>query len=217
MINYRYIVVEGTIGSGKTELARRLAEHFDALYLTENPQNNPFLEAFYLNAANHGLATELYYLVRRAEAINIINFEEARDGCVIADFLLEKDQIFVPIILDGSEPANEQTLFWQIKHKIMPEIPVPDLVIYLQNSDETTDHYLRRHSDSYHLFPDGYLHQINEEYRHFFHLYQNSPLLIVNADEVKFLDNKEHFKMLINAIENPQGSRHYLNLNEKIE
>ncbi|MDO5058645.1 MAG: deoxynucleoside kinase [Neisseria sp.] len=215
-MDYKYIVVEGSIGSGKSDLARRLADYFNALYLTESPERNPFLEAFYQNAAKHGLATELYFLMRRAEAIDIINFEESKaDGRVVADFLLEKDQIFVPVILDGSEPGNEQTLFWQIKHKVMPEIPVPDLVIYLQTSDDNAAKRLQKHGDNrFHLFPSGYLGQVHEEYRRFFHLYQNSPLLIANADEMDFSGNDEHFELLLRAISHMQGSRHYLNSSE---
>lgn len=215
-MNYKYIVVEGAIGSGKAELARRLAEYFDALYLTESPERNPFLESFYLNAANHGLATELYLLMRRAEAIDIINFEESKpEGRVVADFLLEKDQIFVPVVLKGNEPANEQTLFWQIKHKVMPVMPVPDLVVYLQTSDEWVQKRLQQKNNSQiNLFPAGYLKHVHDEYRRFFHLYQNAPLLIANADDMDFVGNDDHFEMLLRAISEMKGSRHYLNLSE---
>ena len=215
MMDYRYIVVEGSIGSGKSAVSRRLAEYFDALYLTESPERNPFLEQFYLNAANHGLATELYFLMRRAEAVEVINTEEEKNGRIVADFLLEKDQIFVPTVLKGGDPGNEQTLFWEMKRKVMPEYPVPDLVVYLQTSDELAQKRLqKRNGGMLNLFPAGYLQQIHDEYRRFFHLYQNAPLLIANADEMDFAGNDDHFEMLLRAMSNMQGSRHYLNLNE---
>ena len=65
--DYRYIVVEGPIGSGKSPLSRKLAEHFGCTLISEQPEQNPFLEQFYLNAANHGLAAELYFLHRNAQ------------------------------------------------------------------------------------------------------------------------------------------------------
>ncbi|UOO99919.1 deoxynucleoside kinase [Kingella potus] len=214
-MDYRYIVVEGSIGSGKSELARRLAAYFDALYLTESPETNPFLELFYQNAANHGLAAELHFLLRRAKAIEIINAEEAKNGRVVADFLLEKDKIFVPVVLDDNENANEQTLFWETKHKIMPEMPVPDLVIYLQTGDTAAGKRPRTHGGGApHLFPEGYLYRINEEYRRFFHLYDNAPLLIANNDEMDFTDNDDHFELLLRTISHMQGNRHYLNLKD---
>ena len=214
-MDYRYIVVEGSIGSGKSEVSQRLAGYFNALYLTESPERNPFLEQFYLNAANHGLATELYFLMRRAEAVEVINTEEEKNGRIVADFLLEKDQIFVPTVLKGGDPGNEQTLFWEMKQKVMPEYPVPDLVVYLQTSDELAQKRLqKRNGGMLNLFPAGYLQQIHDEYRRFFHLYQNAPLLIANADEMDFAGNDDHFEMLLRAMSNMQGSRHYLNLNE---
>ena len=214
-MDYRYIVVEGSIGSRKSEVSQRLAGYFNALYLTESPERNPFLEQFYLNAANHGLATELYFLMRRAEAVEVINTEEEKNGRIVADFLLEKDQIFVPTVLKGGDPGNEQTLFWEMKQKVMPEYPVPDLVVYLQTSDELAQKRLqKRNGGMLNLFPAGYLQQIHDEYRRFFHLYQNAPLLIANADEMDFAGNDDHFEMLLRAMSNMQGSRHYLNLNE---
>ena len=119
------------------------------------------------------------------------------------------------MVLKGNDPANEQTLFWQMKRKIMPEYPVPDLVIYLQTSDENAQKRLQKRNDGMlNLFPSGYLGQIQDEYRRFFHLYQNAPLLIANADELDFIHNDEHFEMLLRAMSDMQGSRHYLNLSE---
>lgn len=214
-MDYRYIVVEGAVGSGKSEVSRRLAEYFDSLYLTESPERNPFLEQFYLNAANHGLATELYFLMRRTEAVDTINAEEENGGRVVADFLLEKDQIFVPVVLKGTEPGNEQTLFWQLKHKLMPEFPVPDLVIYLEAGNDVLEKRLRQRNDGMlNVFPAGYLQQIHQEYRRFFHLYQHAPLLIANTDELDFIGNDDHFELLLRTMANMKGSRHYLNLSE---
>jgi deoxyadenosine/deoxycytidine kinase len=216
MMDYRYIVVEGSIGSGKSAVSRRLAEYFDALYLTESPERNPFLEQFYLNVTKHGLASELYFLMRRAEAVEVIHAEEAANNRIVADFLLEKDQIFAPVVLKGTEPGNEQNLFWQIKHKVMPEFPLPDVVIYLESSDETAKKRLQQRGDNLiNLFPAGYLKSINQEYRNFFHLYENAPVLIANADEMDFAENDDHFEMLIRALAGMTGNRYYLNLRDK--
>ncbi len=210
-MDYRYIVVEGSIGSGKSALSRRLAEYFDAMLLTEAPQRNPFLEPFYLNAANHGLVTELHFLVRRVEALSVIQTEDERNQRVIADFLLEKDQIYVPVILRD----DEQTLYWQLKQKVMPEFPVPDLVIYLEAGNDVLEKRLRQRNDGMlNVFPAGYLQQIHQEYRRFFHLYQHAPLLIANTDELDFIGNDDHFELLLRTMANMKGSRHYLNLSE---
>ena len=111
-MDYRYLVVEGSIGSGKTALSRKLAQHFECELLSEAPEQNPFLTKFYLNAANHGLATQLHFLMERAAAASIVLEEDRQHQRVISDFLLEKDQIFVPIVLQD----DEATLYWQVKH-----------------------------------------------------------------------------------------------------
>lgn len=211
-MNYRYIVVEGSIGSGKSELSCRLAQHFGALHLTEQPENNPFLMQFYANAANHGLASELSFLMQRTELVESIETEAGNGTMIVADFLLEKDQIFAPVVLN----EQEQTLFWSIKRKVMPEYPVPDLVIYLQTGAESNRKRLqKRNSADIHFFPEGYLNKIHDEYSRFFHLYQTAPLLIVNADETDFSGSEEHFDLLLRAIGELKGSRNYLNLSDQ--
>ena len=216
--DYRYIVVEGPIGSGKSPLSRKLAEHFGCTLISEQPEQNPFLEQFYLNAANHGLAAELYFLLRRTETLNLIATADEIGNAnhsmqrVVSDFLLEKDQIFVPTILR----EDEQALYWQLKQKIMPEIPVPDLVIYLQTSAGAAEAQLRSRGDNHiNLFPPGYLQQVHEEYHRYFYLYDRAPLLIANTEELDFVNNPDHFQLLLHAIANMRGSRHYLNLSER--
>ena len=166
-MDYRYLVVEGSIGSGKTALSRKLAQHFECELLSEAPEQNPFLTKFYLNAANHGLATQLHFLMERAAAASIVLEEDRQHQRVISDFLLEKDQLFVPIVLQD----DEATLYWQIKQQVLPEYPVPDLVIYLQGK-QTANHAQANGSQSAHykLFPNGYMAQVDDEYSHFFHL-----------------------------------------------
>lgn len=210
-MDYRYLVVEGSIGSGKTALSRKLAERFECELLSEAPEQNPFLTKFYLNATNHGLATQLHFLMERAAAATMVLEEDRQQQRVVSDFLLEKDQIFVPIVLQD----DEATLYWQVKQQVLPEYPVPDLVIYLQGKQDANKHSgSAAQSAHYKLFPNGYMKQVDEEYSHFFHLYTHAPLLIANTDELDFIHNEEHFQMLLDTMLNMRGSRRYLNLNE---
>ena len=110
---------------------------------------------------------------------------------------------------------DEQTLYWQLKQKVMPEFPVPDLVIYLEAGNDVLEKRLRQRNDGMlNVFPAGYLQQIHQEYRRFFHLYQHAPLLIANTDELDFIGNDDHFELLLRTMANMKGSRHYLNLSE---
>ena len=79
-MNPRYIVVEGAIGSGKTALSRRLAEHFSALAVVGKSGSQSVSHEVYSNVSNNGLAAELFFLTRRAESVNIIEDQCAQDG-----------------------------------------------------------------------------------------------------------------------------------------
>lgn len=210
MLKHRYIVVEGSIACGKSALSERLAEYFGATLFPEKPEENPFLSHFYSNVTQHALATQLAFLMKRAEDSELILSADKEGKRVVSDFLLEKDQIFVPVILDDEEAK----LYWNIKQKIMPHYPAPDLVIYLQASDEVVANRVHKRGHVYKsLFPEGYLTHIHAEYRRFFHAYNHAPLLIANTDELDFAGNDDHFALLIDALMNMQGGVHYLNLN----
>ncbi len=207
--NLRYIVVEGSIASGKSALSKKLAEYFAATLIDEKPQNNPFLVNFYGNANNHALATQLSFLMQREQDGQEILLADQKNRKVVSDFLLEKDQIFVPIILD----EQEEKLYWSIKQKVMPQYPMPDLVIYLQATNEVLRKRMSTRTKNYQdMFPKGYIEQIHENYRSFFYLYQRTPLIIANIEELDFVNNEDHFGLLIDAIANMQGSKIYLNL-----
>lgn len=215
----RYIVVEGPTGSGKSALSRRLATHWACPLMAENAAGNPFLELFYQNPAHHGLAMELQFLLQRAQAVRqLADMESALNisaesgaSCVVGDFLLEKDHIYVPNVLSEAE----QTLFWQMKQHILPVFPVPDLVVFLQTSPENDEKRLYKRNDEHmNLFPTGYLKQIHAEYQRHFYLYNHAPLLIANADELDFCGNDAHFELLLHTMDNMRGSRCYLNLLE---
>lgn len=210
-MKYPYIVVEGSIGSGKSALSRRLADYFGSVLLPEMPQRNPFLDPFYHNAARHALGVQLAFLMQRVEAVTAILEAEGRGERVISDFLLEKDQIFAPIILNN----EELNLYWQIRSRVMAQVPVPDLVIYLQASDEHIAKRIENHNAGRkNLFPEGYVRRVHDEYRRFFHLYDRAALLIANTDELDFIGNEDHFDMLLRAMDSMRGTRHYLNLSE---
>ncbi|WP_434778010.1 deoxynucleoside kinase [Neisseria sp. Ec49-e6-T10] len=206
----RYIVVEGSIASGKSALSEKLTNYFSALLIKEKPEENPFLLDFYANATNHALAAQLSFLMQREEAGRAILEADANNQRVVSDFLLEKDKIFVPIVLG----EKEEKLYWQIKQKVQPTYPTPDLLIYLQASDDVLKKRLSKREKNYQeLFPQGYIEQIHDSYRHFFYLYQHAPMIIANTDELDFVGNEDHFGLLIDAIANMQGSKLYLNLN----
>ncbi|MDO7667342.1 MAG: deoxynucleoside kinase, partial [Pseudomonadota bacterium] len=102
---HNYIVVEGPIGVGKTHLVKRLADSFSGASILEQPENNPFLEKFYLNPKQSALPTQLSFLMQRVKLSKALQQDDLFTNLQLADFMVEKDRIFANITLDDDELA----------------------------------------------------------------------------------------------------------------
>lgn len=203
---YRYIVVEGPIGSGKTTLVRRLASHLGAATLLEDPDANPFLPGFYRDPARNALQVQLFFLFQRANQVRDLVQSDLFRGVTVADFMLEKDPLFARMNLKDDELA----LYRQIYDHLKPQAPQPDLVIYLQAGAETLVERVRRRATSYEkTIPDEYLLRLADTYARFFHHYDAAPLLIVNVEHLNFVDSAADFDLLLRRINGMRGPREF--------
>ena len=204
----RYVAVEGPIGAGKTTLATRLAETFKYPLLLEPASDNPFLDRFYREGRKHALPTQLFFLLHRADQIAKLAGPDLLGPTVISDFLIEKDRLFAELTLD----KNELALYEQIYKNLMLDPPAPDLVIYLQAPISVLLERIRergvaseQHIDSADLVT------LSDAYTDFFHLYDQAPLLIVNAEEADFSHNDSHFDALLEQVIQMNSVRQYFN------
>jgi deoxyadenosine/deoxycytidine kinase len=205
-----YVAIEGPIGVGKTTLARRLAAVLEYPLLLEPASENPFLDRYYRDSRRHALPTQLFFLLHRARQMADIGGTGLVGNTLIADFLMEKDDLFAKLTLD----ENEYSLYRQIHDNLAIEAPVPDLVIYLQAPHDVLLQRIYQRGISYERdIGADYLSALIDQYTEFFHYYSAAPLLVVNAAEIDFASNNRHFDALLDQIVSMDGLRQYFNPN----
>jgi deoxyadenosine/deoxycytidine kinase len=206
---FRYLVVEGPIGAGKTSLARRLGARLGAELLLEQPAENPFLARFYQDMARYALQTQLFFLFQRAKQIEPLAQTDMFKRPTVSDFLLDKDPLFAQVTLSGDEYA----LYQRIYEALRPHAPVPDLVVYLQAQPAILVERVRRRAAPFERgISDDYLAVLAESYARFFYHYDASPVLIVNSENINFVEREADFELLVEKIRGMKSRREYFNL-----
>jgi deoxyguanosine kinase len=207
----RHIVVEGPIGVGKTSLARRLGALLEAQLLLEQPELNPFLSRFYQDQQRFALPTQLSFLLQRVDKLRELSPLDDCTTQVVADFLLEKDTLFALLTLAD----DEYRLYRQVYGQLSFPDASPDLVIYLQASPETLIARVRKRGlDMERRIGDAYLSGLAESYMHFFHDYNAAPVMVVNCENINFVDRDDDFQLLVKRIEAMRGHREFFNRGE---
>jgi len=204
----RFIVVEGPIGVGKTSLANRLAASFDGDLITEHAEENPFLGQFYESGRRTALPAQLHFLFQRSRQLESLNQADLFTPVRIADFHIFKDRLFAELNLS----PDELDLYNRIYAELDFDVPAPDLVIYLQASiDALMRRLAARSLDHEHLMERRYVEQVTEAYARYFHHYDESPLLIVNASTIDPIRNDVDYQSLYRQVCRITSGRHFFN------
>ena len=206
--SHRFIVVEGPIGVGKTSLACRIGASLSADLVLEQAMQNPFLERFYRNPRAGAFPAQLYFLFQRAQQLAALKQQDLFSPVIVADYLLDKDKLFARVTLDEAEYA----LYEQVSTKLDIQAPKPDLVVYLQAPvDVLLERIAKRGVSFEQQIEREYLVRLNEAYARYFHEYDATPLLIVNAANIDPVNNQSDYDELYSAITRMKRGRLYYN------
>ena len=205
----RFIAIEGPIRVGKTSLADILADRLHAVRLRDE-EANPFLEGFYKDKPGAAFQAQLYFLVERYKQWRALDLAATAQRIVVSDYLFEKDKIFAYLNLGDAELQ----LYDQYYQLFAEQVPVPDLVIYLQAKLETLKKRIaKKNVPMEHHISDEYLEEVVKAYEHFFFHYKSSDLLVIETSEIDFIDRNEDLQELLERLAQPvKGTQYFLPL-----
>ncbi len=205
----RFIAVEGPLRVGKTSLADILAKRLGGIRLRD-AEDNPFLETFYKGKPGAALAAQLYFLMARYQQLRSLDLAATANRVVISDYLFEKDKLFAYLNLNDSELG----LYNQYYAIFAEQVPIPDLVIYLQAKPETLRKRIARKNVPFeHQLSDDYLGAVVKAYEHFFFHYKSTDLLVIETSEIDFIDRNEDLQELLRRLSQPvKGTQYFLPL-----
>jgi deoxyadenosine/deoxycytidine kinase len=194
---------------GKSTLARILAERLNAQRIIE-PDDNPFLKAFYEGEPGAAFQAQMHFLARRFEQLRELDLGAASRKVVVSDFIIEKDKLFACLNLND----QELDIYNRYYNFFREQVPTPDLVIYLQATPEVLRKRLKRKNlASESAISDDYLQEVVKAYEHFFFHYSASDLLIVNTSEIDFVERNQDLQELLKKVSEPvRGTQYFLPL-----
>ena len=177
-----------------------VSEKLGARLVLERFEENPFLPKFYEDPEHYAFQTQIFFLLSRYKQQQELFQADLFHNFLISDYIFEKDKIFAYLTLADEELKLYETLLAAIERTI----PTPDLVVYLQCSTERLmSNILQRGRKMEEKMSEEYIKDLNEAYNYFFFRYKATPLLIVKATEIDFVNNKDDFEDLIGQIIRP--------------
>jgi deoxyguanosine kinase len=207
-IEPRFIAIEGAIGAGKTSLVNFLGEQYDAHLILEDNDSNPFISQFYEDKEAYSFQTQVFFLLSRYNQYMQLAQRDLFNSVVVIDYLFQRDKVFARLNLED----HEFSLYEQIFNLIDAKVPKPDLVIYLQASTEVLQERVAKRGREYEAFMDpDYLDSVNKVFNNFFFYYSETPLLVINTNEIDFVEKKCDLDELIKKVNSHKIGREYYN------
>ena len=208
MRNLYYVAIEGTIGVGKTSLANLLSEKLTAKLVLEAFEDNPFLSDFYEDPERHAFQTQLWFLLQRYQQQQDLRQVDMFQNLVITDYMFVKDRLFASLNLN----EKEMSLYDTVANMMERNVINPDLVIFLQADTGTLmKNISKRGREIEKNISEDYIDALNQVYNEYFFRYQDTPLVIINTNNIDFVNNHKDLEEVINYIRQPVTGTKFFN------
>jgi deoxyadenosine/deoxycytidine kinase len=212
--NLYYVSIEGPIGVGKTSLAQLMAQELGAKLVLEEFENNPFLPDFYKDPERYSFQTQLFFLLQRYRQQQELRQVDMFQNLLVTDYMFVKDRLFASLNLN----EKEMQLYDTVANLLERNVIKPDMVIYLQaDTDTLMKNIAKRGREMEEEITYEYLDALNQVYTEYFFRYQETPLVIINTNNIDFVKNKNDLKEVINYIRQPVSGTKFFNPVSEIE
>jgi deoxyadenosine/deoxycytidine kinase len=208
-LEFRYITIEGPAGVGKSVLVDRLGARLDATIVLDET-DNPFIADFHAGRPGAGFQAQLFFTLARHRQLTSLRQTDLFSQTTVCDYLFARDKIYAYLNLDD----NELYIYERLYELLVPDTPLPDLVIYLQSPTDVLRRRLRERARVKPELPsldDDYVRELNEAYNHFFFHYTATPLLVIETSQLDLSWGDEALTDLERQIRSMgKGTRYYV-------
>ena len=208
MRNLYYIAIEGPIGVGKTSLANLMSKELSARLVREEFDENPFLPDFYKDPERFAFQTQLFFLLQRYRQQQELRQVDMFQKLLVTDYMFVKDRLFASLNLG----EKEMQLYDTVANLLERNIIKPDLVIYLQaDTDTLMKNIAKRGREMETDITYEYIDALSQVYTEYFFRYQDTPLVIINTNNIDFVHNEDDLKEVIEYIRQPVSGTKFFN------
>ncbi len=208
MRNLYYIAIEGPIGVGKTSLANLMSKELSARLVREEFDENPFLPDFYKDPERFAFQTQLFFLLQRYRQQQELRQVDMFQKLLVTDYMFVKDRLFASLNLG----EKEMQLYDTVANLLERNIIKPDLVIYLQaDTDTLMKNIALRGREMETDITYEYIDALSQVYTEYFFRYQDTPLVIINTNNIDFVHNEDDLKEVIKYIRQPVSGTKFFN------
>ena len=200
-MNIQHVALAGNIGAGKTSLTGMLSKQYGWDALFEDANTNPYLSDFYLDMKRWAFNLQIYFLNSRYR--QVLDIRSGQNTVIQDRTIYEDDYIFAPNLYEmGLMAERDFKNYIDLFNTMSSQVKGPDLLIYLRGSIPTlVDHIQLRGRDYEGNMSLDYLKRLNQRYENWIEGYKEGKLLIINIDEIDFINKPEDFGFIINQIE----------------